>query len=254
MRPIRMAVLLSVCCVCAIIVGLVGTSIDAFNNSLKPTAPFIGTGFAYDPRDLTPGYPDVATIRLGDRLRIYHAGDKWRPATLALLDERDAVLLSLRLDLPPHGSINGLLPRTTSPCASVRITLAAPICDEDQGLIRIGCEEPELTLERVKLLGLAKLEANNDVARTTKSPMSDAPMCITGSMTNLDRIFGRIIVLHKSGTYVGVADDWGGKPPTDLQWLNPRARAYLDDLRMPQSSAEMRQHGSSSAPSKYAVP
>ncbi|MCE9618766.1 MAG: hypothetical protein K8R92_02530 [Planctomycetes bacterium] len=111
-------------------------------------------GFAYSPDELAPGYPEVVTIRLGNRLRIYSISPDWNPATLALLDKQKDVLWSIRLDLPPRGTVNGSIPNGIDP-DSVRITRSAGAFDASHVSHLIGATEPEWSTVRMKELGVA---------------------------------------------------------------------------------------------------
>jgi hypothetical protein len=188
-------------------------------------------GFTYSPDDLTPGFSDVTTIRLGDRIRIWsRAANHWVPMTIALLDEQGIAMTSFRLDVPPAGSITGALPDTPRPCKKIRITQCiAPLADP--GFTRrIGTEEPELTTPRLRDQGIIA----NDRGKhpDPKVDPNDSKKIIDPAISAtetelLKELFGRSVILDGDSIYFSGSDPWKTRPVPDDEWLDRRIQAYL---------------------------
>jgi hypothetical protein len=212
------------------------TSKPASTSSDAAHAPSAGKiitapGFTYDPDDLTPGFPDVTTIRLGDRIRIWsRAATDWFPMTIALLDEHGISMTSFRLDVPPAGSITGALPDTPRPCKKIRITQCiAPLADP--GFTRrIGTQEPELTtitLRDQRIISKDR-EKHPDPKVDPSDPKKIIDAAITASETELlQELFGRPVILDGDSIYFSGSDPWKTRPVPDDEWLDRRIQAYL---------------------------
>ncbi|MDX2114275.1 MAG: hypothetical protein SFZ24_01470 [Planctomycetota bacterium] len=182
----------------------------------------LANGFTYDPAALTPGFPEVTTIRLGERIRMYVHVSTWTPGTLALLSGSGDVMMTLRLDVPPGGTISGDLDALAPGFEEVRFSMgrlspARPLAEH-----RMGVAEGELTADSLK--GGAEL------------PEWDAS--IGTSETELDPNFGRVVIVwwREGGaslhSFTGVASEWKGPgPKPDEFWLSEGVRATLDEYR-----------------------
>ncbi len=187
----------------------------------------LGPGYTFDPNDLTPGYPDVVTIRLGERLRIYSTLSDWTPATLALLDAQENVLWCSRLDLPPRGSVTGRLPIGLEP-AYVRFVRCTGDFAAERLERRIGVPEPELSPARMKALGinLPQPVANQSEEQAAWSWGTVAVI------TDLSPGVGRVIVASTTMSYCGVAAVWQAEGPApDAHWLSEGVRNFLEEQR-----------------------
>ena len=201
-----------------------------------PPAPSTGKvitaeGWSYDPEDLTPGFPDVTTIRLGDRIRIWsRAATDWFPMTIAMLDATDIAMVSFRLDVPPAGSITGALPVTPRPCTKIRITQCIATLDNPNFTRRIGTEEPELTTPRLRDQGI--ISKDRDQHPDPKVDPSDDDKILDQAIEAittefLQDEFGRDVILDGSTVYLSGSNPRKSRPVSDDQWLDGRIQAYL---------------------------
>lgn len=193
----------------------------------KPTALRLAVagGFVYDPHDLTPGYPNVATIRLGDRLRIYAAFDRWTPATLALLDEQKNIIWCARLDLPPGGTVTGEIPESVER-ATLRLVRSADAFDTSHLEFRIGMIEPEWSTARMKDAGIAQTASTANASGAASNWTSVTVSC----ESSLDPGVGRVLITTPLSTIFTATSPWSGESPApDAHWLSEEVRAYLDD-------------------------
>ncbi|MEO1128415.1 MAG: hypothetical protein AAFX05_01760 [Planctomycetota bacterium] len=125
--------------------------------------PEVSPGFVYTEErvDRSPG---VGVICLGDRLRIYHVSETWQPATVAVVGGDGQVLRSLRIDLPPSGTVRAELPEMASG-QDLQVRLTTPAGAPLEALPatfqpRIGFDGPELTNDRLRELGLAEMASS----------------------------------------------------------------------------------------------
>ncbi len=202
----------------------------------KPSSGKIVTapGFTYDPNDLTPGFPDVTTIRLGDRIRIWsRAATDWYPMTIALLDDSEISMVSFRLDVPPAGSITGVLPKTARPYTKIRITQCMTTLDNPNFTRRIGTEEPELTTPRLRdqRIFSKDLEKHPDPKVDPDDNHKILDQAIEAVTTELlKEQFGRDVILDGGTVYLSGSNPWKSRPVSDAEWLDGRIKAYLNGV------------------------
>jgi hypothetical protein len=206
------------------------SSATASKHTAAP-AVVVANGFVYDPDEVIPAYPGVVPIRLGDRLRIYSIAKEWTPATLALLDANQSVLWSVRLDLPPKGSINGAIPAGIE-FAQIRITQPGGLFDASQLERRIGVVESEWTASRMKEFGLVPVESKQsrlgDAAVTESLWNGQVKSCMFGCPPQA----AAIIVCTPTGTMMSTVEPWRGtEPAPDDHWLDATVRSFLDEQR-----------------------
>ncbi|MDZ4831038.1 MAG: hypothetical protein SGJ09_12685, partial [Phycisphaerae bacterium] len=195
-----------------------------------PPAIQLASGFKYSEDELTPDFPDVATIRLGERLRIYHRGP-WTPSTIAFLDDQGNVVTSFRLDLPPRGTVSGTFPSGVA-IANVRVTSAAEPFEVTSFDRCIGVNEPELSAERLEAMGVFQSGSSDRASAPSADAHLSRPIGVLSRETSLDPNFGRICLYAGTSSYSGVADEWKGTgPSTDAHWLDGRVR---DAIRLSQ--------------------
>jgi hypothetical protein len=188
----------------------------------------VAPGFVYTGEGID-AYPNVAMICFGDRLRIYHISDTWEPATVAIVDGEDRVLRSFRMDLPPGGTVRAEFPEFASrQDLHVRVTTpagfnAADLPDAFRP--RIGFDEPELTPERLREMGLAEVEASaSDGITINEERWSAATTATTSSLGPGPHI----VVIGGIETHaVGVSSR--AVLTTDSDWLE-KARHAIDEV------------------------
>lgn len=188
-------------------------------------------GWSYDPDDLTPGFPDVTTIRLGDQIRIWsRAATDWFPMTIAMLDASDISMVSFRLDVPPRGSITGALPDTPRPCTKIRITQCIATLDDPNFTRRIGTKEPELTTPRLRDQRILSKDREKH-PEPKLDPYDNHKILDVGieAVTTefLKEQFGRDVILDGSTVYLSGSNPWKTRPVSDADWLDDRIQAYL---------------------------
>lgn len=223
--------------------------------SAAPAAPVprleLASGWSYDPSDRIAGYEEFVTIRLGPRLRVYVLEQEWTPATLALLDENDHVLSSIRLDLPPVGSISGPSLQIPDSVRKVRLTQAVEGRAGDAWVRRIGTPAPELSTEQVK-------EINAESERPGSADRAPQTISLAAHASGLDPVFGKIMInagrLQNAGgvsraaqsSASGIANhEFAKESPSDERWLTPFVREQFAQLRaerLPQPAAGQPQH------------
>lgn len=151
----------------------------------------------------------------------------WTPATFAMLDSEGRVLHSVRLDLPPGGTISGSLPQIDG-WESIRVTRAFGALDSARFERRIGVPEHELTAERVAEIAAPSAKTGEEPGRGGTSSS------LATQETNLDPHFGRVIVLGGAGstssTASGVGDEWKQATPiSDAHWLTDSVHQMIAD-------------------------
>lgn len=203
----------------------------------------LGPGFAYSPNDSIEGQPGVTTIRLGDRLRVFAAVDRWTPATIALLGKDDAVLWSARLDLPPGGSITGSLPEVVG-AEKAAISHGAGEFDAGGFERRIGVPEEEVTTQSMRDIGAVRAKERALEEPGFKVTQKDWDAQTSRCVTSLERDGARVCVIGSAYTYFGTAQRWAGEggvgegSAPDSLWLTP---SVLDALRQAKVPAEERE-------------
>jgi hypothetical protein len=197
----------------------------------------VAPGFMYDPAALTPGFPAVTTIDLGPRLRVFSTVGRWTPASLVLLDEHGGIITTIRLDLPPAGTVRGRLDAIAPDVVAVRLTTARDI--EEASLAaterRIGIHEPELAHDRLVELGLVRTSSQVEPRSGESVVGADqtTASAINSSETSLDPNFGRVMIVGGEGSastssFTGVADQWDGPgDPSEQHWLSQTVRRVL---------------------------
>ena len=107
----------------------------------------------------------VSVVFLGERIRIYNVGGKWRPLTLTLLDDQKKPLrTSWRIDLPPSGVVRTKMPELTADdVAHLRLTQPT-VKSNKQGEefvlldLKIGTPSEPFTSDSVAELGFVTVE------------------------------------------------------------------------------------------------
>lgn len=191
----------------------------------------LGEGWTYDADALTDGFPDVTTIRLGDRIRIWsRAADDWFPMTVALLDEHDISMASFRVDVPPKGTVTGVMPETARPVKKVRITQAIVALDGEPFRPRIGVAEPELTTPRLREMRMISKDREKHpdpkIDPYDKDVVVD-PAIEAVTTELLQPAFGRDVILDGETVYFSGSNPWKTRPVSDEEWLDGRIQAYL---------------------------
>lgn len=191
----------------------------------------LADGWTYDADALTAGFPDVTTIRLGDRIRIWsRAANDWFPMTVALLDEHDITMVSLRVDVPPKGTVTGALPETARPVKKVRITQAIVPLDGEPFRPRIGVAEPELTTPRLREMRMISKDREKHpdpkIDPYDKDVLVD-PAIEAVTTDLLQPEFGRDVILDGETVYFSGSNPWKNRPVSDAEWLDGRVQAYL---------------------------
>jgi len=211
----------------------------------------LASGWSYDPSDRIEGYEEFVTIRLGSRLRVYVLPQEWTPATLALLDEDDRVVSSIRLDLPPVGSISGPSLQIPDSVRTVRLTQVVDGRAGDSWVRRIGTPAPELSSEQVE-------EINAESERPGSDERPSQTITLSAHATGLDPVFGRIMInagrlqntdgvsRAAQSSASGVANhEFAKESPSDERWLTSFVKEQFAQLRaerLPQPAAGQPQH------------
>jgi len=188
-------------------------------------------GFTYDTEARTPGFPGVLTVDLGSRVRLYTLSDRVVPATVTLVSADGRELNTIRLDLPPGGTIRAPEGTVGPEVASVRVSALVDSSGRvPSDPIQIGA--PAETLS----------------AATEAIPGGESTSTVLTHETGLQGEFGTVLIqavpsarqtrlagvpASNLGTHTAaiVSDAWSGPgQPTDAHWLNERVRAALQEM------------------------
>lgn len=193
----------------------------------KAPATFVDTSFSYDPIEHAGGDPRVTTIRLGDRLRVYAVVPAWTPATLSMLDREGRVLHSVRLDLPPGGTISGRLPQIDG-WEKIRLIRGVDGFDSERFERRVGVPEAELTTQRMNEIDATPDRGHEGSGEGVELKQAERSAATVSSETSLDPNFGRVYVLGGSYSMAGVGDEWKRDGPvSDEHWLTDGVRQSI---------------------------
>ena len=191
----------------------------------------LADGWSYDADALTAEFPDVTTIRLGDQIRIWsRAADDWFPMTVALLDEQDISMVSFRVDVPPKGTVTGVMPETARPVKKVRITQVIVALDGEPFRPRIGVVEPELTTPRLREMRMISKDRGKHpdpkIDPYDKDVVVDPALEVVTTEL-LQPAFGRDVILDGGTVYFSGSNPWKARPVSDEEWLDGRIQSYL---------------------------
>lgn len=200
--------------------------------SLPSPAVSLSEGFRFSPGEETAGFPGVLTIDLGPRLRIFTVTAGPTPAVLTLIGADGRDIRSVRMDLPPGGTVRAPEGFIGPEVTSVRLDALA---------MAGGGSAPGESV--IGALGRPEaLKPTNPVGGEVSSSVVSAdiglqPMFGTVKVWALPRSEATTmagvpadVVEVYSGSFV--ADAWSGEgPPPDAHWLTERVRAALAALK-----------------------